>query len=82
MSKERATRALFGVLLPGDVLVHCSNENDIFMVVRVGTRLDFLHLIDGRYREAWVFAGASIPDPYDVVRGDAVIIGSVLSTTE
>lgn len=73
MSKERA-RASFGILLPGDVLVHRSNERDVTMVVRVGERLDLKHLIDGRYLEAWVAASAEIPKQYTVVRGDNVVV--------
>lgn len=75
MSKGRA-RASFGVLLPGDVLVHRSNEKDVTMVVRVGERLDFKHLIDGRYLEAWVQASAEIPKQYTVVRGSEVVVAA------
>jgi hypothetical protein len=73
VSEERA-RASFGVLLPGDVLVHRSNEKDVTMVVRVGQRLDFKQLIDGRYLEAWVPASAEIPKQYTVVRGSEVVV--------
>lgn len=73
MSKERA-RASFGILLPGDVLVHRSNEKDVTMVVRTGEKLDFKHLIDGRYLAAWVPACAEIPKQYTVVRGSEVIV--------
>lgn len=75
MIKQHA-RASFGVLLPGDVLVNCVNEKDVFMVTRVGQRLDFLHLIDGRFLEARVAASDKILPTYDVVRGTEVIIES------
>lgn len=76
MNKECAARTLFGVLLPGDVLVHRAVESDTAVVLRVGTRLDFLHLYDGRILEAWVEASSEIPQAYDVVRGDEVIISN------
>lgn len=71
-----STRAAFGILLPGDVLVHRFNLNDVVLVLRVGTRLDLLHLGDGRHLESWVAASSPIPAPYDVVRH-----GSLLSAT-
>jgi len=73
VSKERAKRPSFGILLPGDVLVHRSNERDVFMVVRVGDRLDFQQLIDGRYLASWVPACSSVQPEYSVVRGDSVL---------
>lgn len=69
-----STRITFSALLPGDVLVHRSNEKDVFMVVRAGNRLDFKHLIDGRFLPAWVAACAAIPMEYSVVRGNEVVI--------
>lgn len=74
LTKQRAKRPSFGILLPGDVLVHRSNERDIAIVTRVGTRLDLRNLVDGRHLEAWVFAGSSIPPEYTVVRGDEIIV--------
>ncbi len=76
MSKERAARASFGALLPGDVLIHRSNEADAVVVTRVGTKLDFLHLMDGRFLFSWVFAAEPIPPPYDVIRGETVLFRS------
>lgn len=76
MSKERAKRPSFGTLLPGDVLVNVTSEKDVFMVLRVGQRLDFYHMIDGRHLPSRVVASEKIMPQYDVVRGDSVIIAS------
>ncbi len=70
---ERTERPLYQSLLPGDVLVHRSNETDAVMVTRVGSRLDLFHLIDGRFLPSWVFAASAIPGPYDVIRGEEVL---------
>ncbi len=71
---QAADRASFGSLLPGDVLVHRSNDRDTILVTRVGHRLDLYQLIDGRRLVAWVSAAAMIPYPYHVVRGESVIV--------
>ena len=69
-----ASRPLFNVLLPGDVLVNHRDDNDTLLVLRAGPRLDFLDLKGGRFLQNWVFASTAIPRPYDVVRGLEVII--------
>lgn len=69
-------RTRFSTLLPGDVLVNVASEKDVFMVLRVGERLDFYHMIDGRHLPSRVAASDKIMPQYDVVRGDAVIIAS------
>lgn len=42
-------------------------------MTRVGDRLDFLQLVDGRFLESWVSAIAVIPPPYEVTRGREVL---------
>jgi hypothetical protein len=76
VSVPRRARISFGSLLPGDVLVHRTNENDTVLVVRVGERLDLFNLNDGRFIGSWVKASSIVPWPYCVVRGDAVIAES------
>jgi hypothetical protein len=74
VTKRYSSRALFGDLLPGDVLVHTNWNNDLTIVLRVGERLDLFDLIDGRLLEAWVAADSPIPPPYEVLRGGTVVI--------
>lgn len=72
MTKERAKRT-FSELKPGDVLLNCQDQNDTFVVIRVGDRLDFLHLMDGRFLPAWVEAWKPINAAYDVVREGRIV---------
>lgn len=68
-----AAQRTFSALKPGDVLLNCQDQNDTFMVVRVGDRLDFLHLIDGRFLPGRCAADKQINDAYDVVREGRIV---------